>query len=133
MILGVGVDMVDIRRIKTILARHEARFVARIFTALEREQAERRPAQKIAYYAKRWSAKEACAKALGSGIKQGIDWRDMCVQNTSSGQPTIALSGGAGARLASITPPGHIAQVHVSLTDEYPYALGYVVISAEPA
>ena len=131
MILGIGTDMVDIRRVEKLMERHEQRFIERVFTETERTRAERSAAQRIPTYAKRWAAKEACAKALGIGIRDGVDWRDICVDNLANGQPGISLTGGAAARLASITPPGHTPQVHVSLTDEHPYAFSYVVISAE--
>jgi holo-[acyl-carrier protein] synthase len=100
-------------------------------TERERARAERRPHDRAATYAKRFAAKEACAKALGTGLKRGVFWRDMAVANLASGQPTMALTGGAAARLAALTPPGHAPLVHVSLTDDYPWALAFVIISAE--
>jgi holo-[acyl-carrier protein] synthase len=133
MILGTGTDIIDIRRIEKTLERFGPRFVARIFTETEKARAERRPNQRAATYAKRFAAKEACAKALGTGLSRGVFWRDMGVTNLKSGQPTIALTGGAAARLAEMTPPGHTAHVHVSLTDDYPLALSFVIISAELA
>jgi holo-[acyl-carrier protein] synthase len=132
-ILGIGSDLCDVRRIELTLERFGDRFVQRCFTATEQARAERRPAQRAATYAKRFAAKEACAKALGTGIRQGVFWRDMGVTNLRSGQPTMALTGGAAARLAAMTPPGHVAVIHVSLTDELPLAQSFVIISAEPA
>ena len=133
MILGTGTDILDIRRIEKTLARFGERFEQRIFTELERKRAARRPEQRAATYAKRFCAKEACAKALGTGIHRGVYWRDMGVANLPSGQPTMRLSGGAAKRLAEMTPPGHLPHIHVSLTDDYPVALGFVIISAELA
>jgi holo-[acyl-carrier protein] synthase len=131
MILGIGNDIIDIRRIENTLARFGDRFTLRIYTELERRRAERRPAQRAATYAKRFAAKEACAKALGTGLKRGVFWRDMGVANPPSGQPTMALTGGAARRLAELTPAGYAAHIHVSLTDDYPLAVGFVIISAE--
>ncbi len=131
MILGIGSDLIDIRRIERALARHGARFVARLYTAEEQARAERRPAQRAASYAKRFAAKEACAKALGTGIRRGVYWRDMGVVNLRSGQPGMVLTNGAAARLAEILPQGYRAIVHVSLTDDFPLAQAFVVISAE--
>ncbi|MDX2238166.1 MAG: holo-ACP synthase [Hyphomonadaceae bacterium] len=133
MILGVGSDLCDIRRIEQTLARFGDRFVARVYTDIERARAERRPEQAAATYAKRFAAKEACAKALGTGMRAGVFWRDMGVINLRGGQPTMALTGGAAARLAAITPPGFTAVIHVSLSDEPPLAQGFVIISATPA
>jgi holo-[acyl-carrier protein] synthase len=133
MILGTGTDIIDIRRIERTLSRFGERFIARTYTEKERARAERRPAQRAASYAKRFAAKEACAKALGTGFKRGVFWRDMGVANLPSGQPTMLLTGGAAARLAEMTPPGHLPHIHVSLTDDYPLALGFVIISAELA
>ncbi len=133
MILGTGTDIIDIRRIERTLARFGERFIARTYTEKERARAERRPAQRAATYAKRFAAKEACAKALGTGFKKGVFWRDMGVANLPSGQPTMLLTGGAAARLAEMTPPGHLPHIHVSLTDDYPLALSFVIISAELA
>lgn len=133
MILGTGVDTIDIRRIERSLARFGDRFTHRIYTELERKRAERRPAQRAATYAKRFAAKEATAKALGTGLKRGVFWRDMGVANLASGQPTMKLTGGAARRLAEITPPGHTPHIHVSLTDDYPLAVSFVIISAELA
>lgn len=133
MILGIGSDIIDIRRVERTLARFGERFENRIFTVTERKRAHRRPAQIAASYAKRFSAKEACSKALGTGISRGVYWRDMGVANLPSGQPTMRLSGGAARRLAEMTPPGHVPHIHVSLTDDYPLALSFVIISAELA
>ena len=133
MIIGVGSDVIDIRRIERTLARFGDRFVHRIYTDRERARADRRPDQRAATYAKRFAAKEACAKALGTGLKRGVFWRDMGVANLPSGQPTMQLTGGAARRLEQLTPPGHVAHIHVSLTDDYPLAVGFVIISAELA
>ena len=131
MILGIGSDIVDVRRIEKVIERHGERFVGRIFTATERAKAEGRVAR-IETYAKRFAAKEACAKALGTGLRGGVWWRDMGVVNLPSGRPTMKLTGGAAARLAKITPPGHEAQIDLTITDEYPLAQAFVVISAVP-
>ena len=131
MIIGIGSDIIDIRRVEKTLARFGDRFVNRIFTETERARAERRPQQRAATYAKRFAAKEATAKALGTGLKQGVFWRDMGVANMPSGQPTMRLTGGAAARLAKLTPPGHSPVIHVTLTDDYPLAVSFVIISAE--
>jgi holo-[acyl-carrier protein] synthase len=131
MILGIGADLCDIRRIEKTLARHGERFIARVFTSVERARSERR-AQRAASYAKRFAAKEACAKALGTGLRMGIAWREMGVVNLRTGQPTMALSGGAAARLASLVPEGHAPAIHLTITDEYPYAQAFVVIEALP-
>jgi len=131
MILGIGSDICDIRRIEKSLERFGDRFTHRVYTEYERTRAERRPLLRAGTYAKRFAAKEACSKALGTGMKRGVFWRDMGVVNLPSGQPTLRLTGGAAARLAEMTPPGRIAQVHLSLTDDYPMAFAYVIISAE--
>jgi holo-[acyl-carrier protein] synthase len=132
LILGIGTDLVDIRRIAKVLDRHGERFIERIFTEVERRRAERRPVTRVATYAKRFAAKEACAKALGTGLRGGVFWRDMGVVNLPSGQPTMALTGGAAARLAAIMPAGHRPHIHVAITDEPPYAQAFVVIEAVP-
>lgn len=132
MILGIGSDLVDIRRIEKTLARFGERFIARVFTAEERAKAERR-ADRAATYAKRFAAKEACAKALGTGFRNGVFWRDLGVVNLPSGRPTLVLTGGARARLDALTPPGMRARIDLSLTDEHPIAQALVVISAEKA
>ena len=131
MILGIGSDLCDIRRIDKTLERFGARFIDRIFTEIERTRSERKN-DRAASYAKRFAAKEACAKALGTGLKRGVFWRDMGVANLRSGQPTMALTGGAAERLAAMTPPGHVAVIHLTLTDELPYAQAFVVIEAVP-
>jgi holo-[acyl-carrier protein] synthase len=129
MILGIGSDLVEIARIEQVIARHGERFLARIFTEAERARAERR-ANRAATYAKRFAAKEACAKALGTGLRNGVFWRDMGVVNLPSGRPTLKLSGGALARLQAITPKGYEAQIDLTITDEGPIAQAFVVISA---
>jgi holo-[acyl-carrier protein] synthase len=131
MILGVGSDLVEIPRIERVLARHGDRFLDRIFTAAERARAERR-ADRVATYAKRFAAKEACAKALGTGFRRGVFWRDMGVVNLPSGRPTMRLTGGALARLQAITPDGCEAQIDVTITDETTLAQALVIISAVP-
>jgi holo-[acyl-carrier protein] synthase len=131
MILGVGSDLVEIPRIERVLERHGDRFLNRIFTATERARAERR-ADRIATYAKRFAAKEACAKALGTGFRRGVFWRDMGVVNLPSGRPTMLLTGGALARLQAITPEGCEAQIDVTITDESAMAQALVIISAVP-
>ncbi len=129
MILGIGSDLSDIRRIEKSLARFGERFVQRVFTEVERNRSERK-ADRAASYAKRFAAKEACAKALGTGMRRGVYWRDMGVVNLRGGQPTLALTNGALARLEALTPPGHRAVIHLSLTDDHPYAQAFVVIEA---
>lgn len=130
LILGLGSDICDIRRIEAAIARFGERFLARVFTDVERRKAERR-AEKIraATYAKRFAAKEACAKALGTGFRAGVRFADLGVVNLPSGQPTMVLSGGAAERLTAITPPGMAARLALSMTDEYPYAYAQVIIS----
>jgi holo-[acyl-carrier protein] synthase len=132
-ILGVGNDLCDIRRIEKSLERFGERFVQRVFTETEQKRSEGR-ATRAASYAKRFAAKEACAKALGTGLRRGVFWRDMGVVNMRSGRPTLALTGGALARLQEITPAGMSAQIDLTLTDEYPLAQAIVIISAvQPA
>jgi len=131
MILGLGSDLVDIRRIEKVLARHGDRFIQRIFTPVEVAKAEQR-ATRIDTYDKRFAAKEACSKALGTGFRKGVFFRDMGVVNLPSGRPTMSLTGGALARLKEITPAGLEARIDVSLTDEYPLAQAIVIISAAP-
>ena len=131
MIIGLGSDLCDIRRVEKILEDHGERFTNRLFTDIERAKSDRRAAR-AASYAKRFAAKEACAKALGTGMNRGVFWRDMGVVNLPGGQPTLALTGGALARLKSITPQGHRAQIHLSITDDFPLAQAIVIISAEP-
>ena len=129
MIIGLGSDIVDVRRIAKVIERHGERFLARIYTRVERAKAEQR-ANTVETYAKRFAAKEACAKALGTGFRRGVFWRDMGVVNLSSGRPTMKLTGGALARLMAITPQGCAARIDVSLTDEGPTAQAIVLISA---
>jgi holo-[acyl-carrier protein] synthase len=131
MILGIGSDICDVRRIEQVIERHGERFIARIFTDTERAKAERR-ARKFETYAKRFAAKEACAKALGTGLRAGVFWRDMGVVNLPSGRPTMQLTGGALARLKAITPAGCEARIDVTITDEGPMAQALVIISAVP-
>ncbi len=131
MIIGVGSDLCDIGRIEQTLEKYGERFIARCFTEIEQRKSDRR-ATRAASYAKRFAAKEACAKALGTGLNHGVYWRDMGVVNLPSGQPTMRLTGGAAARLAALTPPGMQANIHVSLTDDHPYAQAFVIIEAIP-
>lgn len=132
MILGIGNDIVDIRRIEQTLERFGERFIARVFTEVEQAKSERR-AQRAASYAKRFAAKEACSKALGTGFRKGTFWRDMGVVNEPSGRPTLVLNGGARGHLERMTPAGHRAHIHLTLTDDFPWAQAIVIISAEPA
>ncbi len=129
MILGLGSDLIDIRRIEKTIERHGERFLARVFTPVEREKSERR-AERAASYAKRFAAKEACAKALGTGLRRGVFWRDMGVVNLPGGKPTLRLTGGALRRLHEITPAGYFAAVDLSITDDFPLAQAIVIISA---
>jgi holo-[acyl-carrier protein] synthase len=132
-IIGLGSDMIDIRRIEKVIARHGDRFLNRIFTPAERAKAERRTEKiRAATYAKRYAAKEAASKALGTGFRQGVFWRDLGVVNLSSGQPTLRMTGGAAERLNAITPRGHGAHVALTMTDEFPYAQAMVIITAVP-
>ena len=131
MILGLGSDLIDIRRIEKTLERHGERFIARIFTDIERAKSEKRAAR-AASYAKRFAAKEACAKALGTGLNRGVFWRDMGVVNLPGGKPTMRLTGGALKRLEALTPPGARAQIDLSITDDFPIAQAIVIISAVP-
>ena len=131
MILGIGSDLCDIRRIERSLARFGERFTHRIFTAAERDKSDRRAAR-AGSYARRFAAKEACAKALGTGMRRGVFWRDMEVVNLPGGRPTLRLTGGALERLRAMTPAGHEPVVHVSLTDDPPLAQAFVVIEARP-
>ncbi|ONG58838.1 holo-ACP synthase [Pseudoroseomonas deserti] len=131
MIIGLGNDIIDIRRIEKVLARHGDRFLERIFTPAERRKADSRTESlRAATYAKRFAAKEAASKALGTGFRQGVFWRDLGVVNLSTGQPSLRLSGGAARRLDAITPQGHGSQITLTMTDEYPYAQAVVIISA---
>ena len=131
MIIGIGSDLCDIRRIARTLERHGARFTHRVFTDGERARCDAR-ASRAEGYARRFAAKEACAKALGTGLSAGVFWRDMEVVNLPSGQPTLRLAGGAAERLAELLPAGHAARLHVSLTDDPPMAQAFVIIEALP-
>lgn len=131
MILGVGTDLANIDRIAATLERFGDRFRNRVFTPTEQAKANAR-AEVAATYAKRWAAKEACSKALGTGLRMGISWRDMAVTNLRTGQPVMQVTGWAAERLAQMTPPGHEAVIHVSLTDDHPWAQAFVVIEARP-
>ena len=131
MILGIGNDVIDIRRIERSLERFGDRFVKRIFTDTEQRKSDRRR-QRAASYAKRFAAKEACSKALGTGFRKGVFWRDMGVVNLPSGRPTLVLTGGALAQLRRITPAGHRAQIDLTITDDFPTAQALVIISAVP-
>lgn len=128
MIIGIGNDIIDIRRVEKTLARFGDRFLSRVFTDIERAKSDRR-AQRAASYAKRFAAKEACAKALGTGLRQGVYWRDMGVVNLPSGRPTLKLTGGAAAHLARLTPDGYEARIDLTITDDYPLAEAVVIIS----
>jgi holo-[acyl-carrier protein] synthase len=133
MILGIGSDMIDIRRVAKVVERHGERFLDRIFTEAERAKAERRAKNEkmvMATYAKRFAAKEACSKALGTGIRLGVWWRDMGVVNLPGGRPTMRLTGGALARLQALTPAGYEAQIDLTITDDWPLAQAFVIISA---
>ena len=132
MIIGLGSDMVDIRRIEKTLERYGDRFVQRLYTEIEQKKSDRR-AQRAASYAKRFAAKEACSKALGTGFHRGVFWKDMGVVNEPSGRPTLQLTGGAKAQLDRITPTGHKAHILLTITDDYPYAQAIVMIEAIPA
>jgi holo-[acyl-carrier protein] synthase len=131
MIVGIGSDIVDIRRIERTLDRHGERFVERVFTPVERAKAERR-AGRASTYAKRFAAKEAFSKAIGTGFRRGTYWRDIGVVNLPGGQPTLELSGGARENLDRLVPAGHVARIAITLTDEYPLAQAFVIITAEP-
>ncbi len=129
MIIGIGNDIIDINRVERTLERHGERFTQRCFTEIERAKSDRR-LKRAASYAKRFAAKEACAKALGTGINRGVFWKDMGVVNLPGGKPTMALTGGAAARLAELTPEGHEAHVHLTITDDDPLAQAIVIIEA---
>lgn len=131
MIIGIGSDLTDIRRIQNSLDRFGSRFTERLFTEVEKTRSERKN-DRSASYAKRFAAKEACAKALGTGMRRGVFWRDMGVINLRSGKPTMALTNGAAERLREMTPPGMTAVIHLSLTDDIPYAQAFVIIEALP-
>jgi holo-[acyl-carrier protein] synthase len=132
MIIGIGSDLIDIRRIEKTIERYGDRFLDRIFTETERLKSDRR-ANRAASYAKRFAAKEACAKALGTGFSHGVFWRDMGVVNLPGGQPTIKLTGGAAERLQRLLPDKYAAQIHLTITDDFPLAQAFVLISAIPA
>jgi holo-[acyl-carrier protein] synthase len=132
MILGLGSDITDVRRVAKVMERHGDRFLTRVFTDVERARADRRK-NRAETYAKRFAAKEACAKALGTGIRQGVWWRDMGVVNLPSGRPTMKLTGGAQKRLEALTPKGFEAQIDLTISDEGPMAVAFVIISAIPA
>lgn len=129
MILGIGVDLASVERMERVLSRWGDRFKNRVFTETERRKSERR-ADTAGTYAKRWAAKEACTKALGTGLRMGISWKDMSVSNLQSGQPVMSVTGWARDRLAKMTPEGHKAFIHVTLTDDHPWAQAVVVIEA---
>ena len=131
MILGIGTDLANIERIANTLERFGDRFRNRVFTPEEQDKAERR-ADTVGTYAKRWAAKEACSKALGTGLRMGISWRDMSVSNLGTGQPIMRVTGWAAERLQAMTPEGHEAVIHVTLTDDHPWAQAFVVIEARP-
>src|SRR5438477_12742059 len=133
MIIGIGNDLIDIRRVEKVIERHGERFLDRIFTDIERAKAERRAKNQkmmVATYAKRFAAKEACSKALGTGIRHGVWWRDMGVVNLPGGRPTMQLNGGALARLQAMTPQGYEPRIDLSITDDWPMAQAFVIISA---
>lgn len=132
MIVGLGSDLIDIRRIEKTLERHGERFVQRVFTETERRKSDRRK-ERAASYAKRFAAKEACSKALGTGLSRGVFWRDMGVVNLPGGKPTMELTGGAAARLAAMMPAGHEGVIHLTITDDYPLAQAFVIIEAIPS
>jgi holo-[acyl-carrier protein] synthase len=133
MVLGLGSDLCNITRIENSIARFGNRFLDRLFTDVERAKADRRQMTRAATYAKRFAAKEACAKALGTGFRRGVFWRDMGVVNLATGAPTLALTGGAAARLAEITPAGYSAAIHLTITDDHPWAQAIVLITASPS
>ncbi|MGK2739552.1 holo-ACP synthase [Tepidicaulis sp. LMO-SS28] len=132
MIIGMGNDLIDIRRVERVLNKHGERFTERVFTDVERKKSDRRR-NRAASYAKRFAAKEACSKALGTGIRAGVFWRDMGVVNLPSGQPTMKLTGGALKRLEAMTPEGMSAHIHLTITDDDPLAQAFVIIEALPA
>ncbi len=132
MIIGLGSDLCNIERIQKSLDRFGERFIQRVFTETERARAERRPFTRAGTYAKRFAAKEAYSKAVGTGFKRGVFMKDIGVVNLGSGQPTLELTGGAKERLDAMTPPGHAAQIHLTMTDDHPFALAVVVITALP-
>lgn len=129
MIIGIGSDLIDIRRIEKTLERHGRRFIDRVYTPIEQAKSERRK-QRAASYAKRFAAKEACAKALGTGLARGVFWRDMGVVNLPSGAPTMQLTNGAAKRLSALTPAGFTPRIHLTITDDFPLAQAFVIIEA---
>jgi holo-[acyl-carrier protein] synthase len=131
-VLGLGSDLCNIARIENSIARFGDRFLDRLFTDIERAKADKRQMTRAATYAKRFAAKEACSKALGTGLRRGVFWRDMGVVNLPSGAPTLALTGGAAARLAEMTPAGYSAAIHLTITDDHPWAQAIVLITASP-
>ena len=131
-VIGLGSDLCNIDRIANSIARFGDRFLDRLFTPVERAKADRRVITRTATYAKRFAAKEACAKALGTGFRRGVFWRDMGVVNLPSGAPTLALTGGAATRLAELTPAGYTAAIHLTITDDHPWAQAIVLITASP-
>ena len=131
MIIGIGNDMIDIRRVERTIERYGERFLERVFTEIERQKSDGR-AMRAASYAKRFAAKEACAKALGTGMSQGVFWRDMGVVNLPGGKPTMHLTGGAAARLEKMLPSGHRAAIHLTITDDFPLAQAFVIVEAFP-
>ena len=131
MIVGIGSDLIDIRRIEKSLSRFGGRFTHRCFTEIERQKSDRRKLR-AASYAKRFAAKEACSKALGTGLSKGVFWRDMGVVNLPGGQPTMQLTGGAAERLESLMPDGHEPSIHLTITDDFPLAQAFVIIEALP-
>lgn len=131
MIIGIGTDLADIRRIEKTLTRFGERFEKRVFTDVERAKSDKRR-ERAASYAKRWAAKEACSKALGTGLRMGVAWKEMGVVNLPSGKPTMQLTGGAAERMAKLIPDGHDAHIHVTITDDKPYAQAFVIIEALP-
>jgi len=131
-IIGIGSDLCNIERIQKSLDRFGERFIARVFTDVERARAERRPFTRAGTYAKRFAAKEAFSKAVGTGFREGVFMRDIGVVNKSTGEPTLALTGGARQRLDAMTPPGHAARVHLTMTDDHPFAFAVVIVEAVP-
>ncbi len=130
MIIGIGSDLIDIRRIEKTLERHGSRFIERVYTPIEQAKSDRRK-ERAASYAKRFAAKEACAKALGTGLSRGVFWRDMGVVNLPSGAPTMQLTNGAAKRLSAITPAGCSTRIHLTITDDFPLAQAFVIIEAQ--
>ena len=132
MIIGIGSDLCNIDRIRNSLERFGERFIGRVFTDVERARAERRPLTRAGTFAKRFAAKEAFSKAIGTGFRHGVFMKDIGVVNKPSGEPTIALTGGAKQRLDELTPEGHLAEIHLTMTDDHPFAQAFVIITAKP-